>query len=770
MKRSLKLAVVTGLVAALGLLGLMQVAAQQSGPTVTREISPASVPATGGEVTVTITIAGSYQGIGSVTETIPAGFSYVSGSGSITPTESGQELSFTLLGETSLSYKVMAPATPGQHQFDGELSYGLSRTKVSVAGHTSVTVEPAGQPTGVTVTRSISPASIAAGDETTVTIAITGSYTIGAVVETLPTGFSYVSGSGSITPTESGQELSFALLGETSLSYKIMADATVAAGQHAVSGELRYGIQQPRSVVAVTGDSSVTVAATTAVTVTRGINPASVAAGEQATVTVTIAGDYSIGSVTETLPAGFSYVPGSVRPSAVAATVSGQDVSFALLGETPISYSVTASATAGQYAFSGQLVYGVSKTSVAVGGDADVTVTGQTGVAAIRAFNPSSLQTGGGETTVTITIAGAYGGIGTVAETLPAGFSYISGSGSITPTENGQTLNFALLGESSVSYRVTTTAADGTYPFTGSLTYSVDRLTVAVTGAPSILVGAAPPPSPEPPPPPPPPVPSPEPGPPPANQRPIFDEGITQTRSIAEESEAGASVGEPVVATDANGDDITYRFQSGDVAVFDIDGSTGQITVAEGANLDFETRDSYSVVVRAEDHLGAADIATVTINVTDVDEAPPTVEPTEEPTPAPTVAPTPRPTAVPTAMPEPTAVPTATPAPTATTAPTATAAPTAVPTATPEPTEAPTAMPEPTMAPEPTAMPEPTATPEPTMAPPTATTAPTAAPTATSAPEPEEEAGFPVVIIILIIVILAVVIGGFLFLRSRGAG
>ena len=68
----------------------------------TRALSPASLPATGGEVAVSITIVGAYGGIGSVVETLPAGFSYVSGSSAIAPTVSGQNLSFSLLGETSL--------------------------------------------------------------------------------------------------------------------------------------------------------------------------------------------------------------------------------------------------------------------------------------------------------------------------------------------------------------------------------------------------------------------------------------------------------------------------------------------------------------------------------------------------------------------------------------------------------------------------------------------------------------------------------------------
>jgi hypothetical protein len=55
------LALVAGIVVALGLMGFQQAAAQEpSGITVTRGISPSSVPAEGGEVTVTINIGGNY--------------------------------------------------------------------------------------------------------------------------------------------------------------------------------------------------------------------------------------------------------------------------------------------------------------------------------------------------------------------------------------------------------------------------------------------------------------------------------------------------------------------------------------------------------------------------------------------------------------------------------------------------------------------------------------------------------------------------------------
>ena len=74
------------------------------------------------------------------------------------------------------------------------------------------------------------------------------------------------------------------------------------------------------------------------------------AGGGEVTVTIDIAGSYGVGSVTETLPTGFSFVetPGSVTPSDITPTVTDQQVSFALLGETSFSYKVDTAARTGQ--------------------------------------------------------------------------------------------------------------------------------------------------------------------------------------------------------------------------------------------------------------------------------------------------------------------------------------------------------------------------------------------------------------------------------------
>ena len=58
-----------------------------------------------------------------------------------------------------------------------------------------------------------------------------------------------------------------------------------------------------------------------------------------------------------------------------------------------------------------------------------------------------------------------------------------------------------------------------------------------------------------------------------------------------------------------------------DASLFAIGARTGQISVAQGTALDFETRSSYSVRARANDGRNGQDTITVTIAVTNVEEA-----------------------------------------------------------------------------------------------------------------------------------------------------
>ena len=104
------------------------------------------------------------------------------------------------------------------------------------------------------------------------------------------------------------------------------------------------------------------------------------------------------------------------------------------------------------------------------------------------------------------------------------------------------------------------------------------------------------------------------------NQAPAFAEDSAE-RSVDENSEAGTSVGDPVAATDPNaGQALAYALSGDDAAHFAID-EMGQITVAEGAMLDYEAeQNTYAVTVTATDPLGLSDSIAVTISVNDVKE------------------------------------------------------------------------------------------------------------------------------------------------------
>ena len=92
------------------------------------------------------------------------------------------------------------------------------------------------------------------------------------------------------------------------------------------------------------------------------------------------------------------------------------------------------------------------------------------------------------------------------------------------------------------------------------------------------------------------------------------------TRAVDENTAADVAFGDPVTATDADsGSTLSYSLSGTDAASFAIVESSGQLKTK--ASLDYETKASYSVEVRADDGFVVKSIA-VTINVNDVNEAP----------------------------------------------------------------------------------------------------------------------------------------------------
>ena len=96
----------------------------------------------------------------------------------------------------------------------------------------------------------------------------------------------------------------------------------------------------------------------------------------------------------------------------------------------------------------------------------------------------------------------------------------------------------------------------------------------------------------------------------------------TFPRSVAENSPAGTDVGNPVTATDADNDPLRYTLEGTDAASFTIVSTSGQIRTRSGVTYDREAKDSYAVIVKADDGAGGTDTVFVTIVVTDVNEPP----------------------------------------------------------------------------------------------------------------------------------------------------
>ena len=104
------------------------------------------------------------------------------------------------------------------------------------------------------------------------------------------------------------------------------------------------------------------------------------------------------------------------------------------------------------------------------------------------------------------------------------------------------------------------------------------------------------------------------------NNAPVFKDGSSTTRSIAENTASGANIGSPIAATDADDDTLTYTLGGTDASSFGIASTSGQLRTS--AALNYETKSSYSVSVSVSDSNGGSDSIPVTINVTNVNEAP----------------------------------------------------------------------------------------------------------------------------------------------------
>ena len=108
-----------------------------------------------------------------------------------------------------------------------------------------------------------------------------------------------------------------------------------------------------------------------------------------------------------------------------------------------------------------------------------------------------------------------------------------------------------------------------------------------------------------------------------ANSAPTFPT-TTADRTIAENTAAGENVGGTFTATDSDGDTLTYTLEGTDAASFNLITASGsaRIHTKAGVTYNHEVKSTYTVVVKADDSNGGTAIVTVTITITDVNEAP----------------------------------------------------------------------------------------------------------------------------------------------------
>ena len=106
------------------------------------------------------------------------------------------------------------------------------------------------------------------------------------------------------------------------------------------------------------------------------------------------------------------------------------------------------------------------------------------------------------------------------------------------------------------------------------------------------------------------------------NDAPVFTEGATTTRSLAENTEGDRDLQHPVSATDADGHRLTYGLAGRDADSFALDSRNGQLRTLDGVDYDHEAKDRYAVTIRAEDGRGGSAVVAVVVEVTDELEPP----------------------------------------------------------------------------------------------------------------------------------------------------
>lgn len=273
------------------------------------------------------------------------------------------------------------------------------------------------------------------------------------------------------------------------------------------------------------------------------------------------------GSLTYSITSGNTGNVFAINSSTGAVTVADNST---LNFETATSYTLSVSATDGTYTGNGFVTVNVTNVNEAPGTVSDTNAT---------ANSVAENIANGALVGVTASATDPEGSAVTYSLSDNAGGRFaINATSGVVTVANGSLLNY----ESASSHTITVQASDGTNNTTQNFTVSLTD----------------------------------------ANDAPVI---ANQTLSIAENSANSASVG-TVTASDADAaQSLTYAITAGNTdGLFSINAANGQLSIANNANLNYELTPSRALTVSVTDN-GAGTLsssATVTVNLTDVNEAP----------------------------------------------------------------------------------------------------------------------------------------------------
>ena len=104
------------------------------------------------------------------------------------------------------------------------------------------------------------------------------------------------------------------------------------------------------------------------------------------------------------------------------------------------------------------------------------------------------------------------------------------------------------------------------------------------------------------------------------NEPPEFDSSGVELE-VDENTATNTNIGDPITAVDPEDGEVTYSLAGTDAALFDVDGSGGQVKTK--GSLNYEAASSYTVAFTASDPQSNSASIALTITVTDIDtEAP----------------------------------------------------------------------------------------------------------------------------------------------------